>query len=241
MSCLRLALLGSQGKYLIPDELKKLRNFFHKIYLRHKNFWTNDRILSLVKGSCFFAIALIVQKLADSYVGDIKGVAVPDLLLDHLPTVDIDFLIIQGALVLTALIFWLMIIKPKYLIFTVNALAIFIITRSFFISLTHLGVSPRELPLDTNTFGFGLYNWLFNTKGDFFFSGHTGIPYLMAMIFWKEKIWRYIFLAVSLIFAVSVILAHIHYSIDVFAAPFMTYGIFIIALTLFPKELKLTE
>ena len=215
--------------------------FFKTIFLRHKNFWTKARALSLARTLGLFALAIIIQKLADIYVGDIKGVVVPDLILDHIPTLDIDPIIIQGPLILTLVIFWLLVIKPKYIMFTLKALSIFIITRSFFISLTHLGISPHQLTLDTDTFDFRIYNWLYNTKGDFFFSGHTGAPYLMALIFWNEKRWRYFFLGTSFIFAISVLLAHIHYSIDVFAAPFMTYGIFIIAKTLFPENFKLTE
>jgi hypothetical protein len=38
-----------------------------------------------------------------------------------------------------------------------------------------------------------------------------------------------------------VLFAHVHYSIDVFASPFMTYGIFTIAKTLFPQDYKTTD
>src|SRR5665213_438464 len=153
--------------------------FLKDIFRHHKDFWTKSRVLALVTSLAFFGLALIIQKLADFYVGILQGVVVPDLLLDHLPTVDIDVVIVQGALLLTLVIILLVLVKPKYIMFTLKALAIFIITRSFFISLTHLGVSPRQLTFDTNSFGFGLYNWMYNTTGDFFFSGHTGTPYLM--------------------------------------------------------------
>lgn len=201
-----------------------------------KAFWTKDKIISVVVAFAFLAIALVIQKIADVYVGNVKGVAVPDLLLDHLPTLDIDPIIVQGALLLTFIIAALLVAKPRYLSFTVKTLSLFIITRSFFISLTHLGISPKELTLDTNTWGFGLYNFLYNTKGDFFFSGHTGAPYLMALIFWREKYWRIFFLITSVIFGVTVIFAHIHYSIDVFAAPFITFSIYTIAKEMFKKD-----
>ena len=218
-----------------------MKKYFRQAYLDNKNFWNKKRLSLLAESLGLLAIALIIQKVADVYVGYLKGTYVPDLLLDHLPTVDLDFFIVQGALILTFVIIFLLLVKPRYFSFTIKALALFIITRSFFISLTHLGVSPRQLPLDTDSIGFSLYNWLYNSSGDFFFSGHTGTPYLMALIFWHEKLWRRFFLTCSIIFGISVLLAKIHYSIDVFAAPFMTYGIYTIAKTVFRKDFAQTH
>jgi hypothetical protein len=210
-----------------------------KIYLVNKKFWTKKHFLSLISTLFLFAIALSAQKIADAYVKTINGVAVGDIILNNVPTVDVDVLIIYGSLIFTFLILFLVIEKPRYLIFTLKALSVFIIVRSFLISLTHLGVNPQEVKFDTHIFGFGLYNFLYNTKNDFFFSGHTGVPFLMALIFWNEKFWGRFFVFVSLFFGTSVLLGHIHYSIDVFAAPLITYSIFEIAKALFTKDFDL--
>jgi membrane-associated phospholipid phosphatase len=61
---------------------------------------------------------------------------------------------------------------------------------------------------------------------DLFFSGHTGAPFLLALIFWRIPPLRYLFLAWSLFFAVIVLLGHLHYTIDVLSAFFITYTIF---------------
>jgi membrane-associated phospholipid phosphatase len=74
---------------------------------------------------------------------------------------------------------------------------------------------------------------------DFFFSGHTGMPFLIALIFWKEKWVRSISIAVSLLFGALVLLGHLHYSIDVFGAFFITYTIFHICQKFFRVDLKL--
>ena len=75
--------------------------------------------------------------------------------------------------------------------------------------------------------------------GDLFFSGHTGLPFLMALIFWDNKYLRWIFILTSVMFATVVLLAHLHYSIDVLSAFFITYTIFHIALFLFKKDRRL--
>jgi membrane-associated phospholipid phosphatase len=76
----------------------------------------------------------------------------------------------------------------------------------------------------------------FNFTGDLFFSGHTGLPFLLALVFWDHPWWRRVFVIVSIIFGVTVLLGHFHYSIDVFGAFFITYTIFHIATRLFPRD-----
>jgi hypothetical protein len=72
-----------------------------------------------------------------------------------------------------------------------------------------------------------------------FFSGHTGMPFLLALIFWDNKPLRYILFSASLIFGVSMILGHLHYSIDVAAAFFISHSIYRIGRRLFSADYKL--
>jgi len=217
-------------------------NFINKIYLRHKNFWTKDKFLLLSSGVLFFIFALVIQHFAYNYIDyRVNGTHVGDLFLDNLPTINLNFFIIQGALISTFIILILFLTNPKYMPFSVKALALFIIIRSFFISLTHLGVNLNQLVLNTNSVGFSIYDFLYNAKNDFFFSGHVGATFLFAMIFWKESFWRNLFFLISFIFGVSMILAHMHYSIDIFAAPFITYSIFIISKNLFKNDFNLID
>jgi hypothetical protein len=104
--------------------------------------------------------------------------------------------------------------------------------------LTHIGVYPNAAMPDPGDFGFGFYR-LTTYQGNLFFSGHTGFPFLMALILWNRKFWRRFFLVATIVFGAAVLLAHVHYSIDVFAAPFIVYGIFTIAARLFPKDYSL--
>ena len=49
---------------------------------------------------------------------------------------------------------------------------------------------------------------------------------------------RYLFLFLTVFFGASVLLAHVHYSIDVFAAPFIVYGMYVITKKLFPAIMQ---
>ena len=129
----------------------------------------------------------------------------------------------------------LLVARPRYLLFALKAIALFIICRAFFISLTHMGIYPDRAVFDGN----GLLNHVYSrliSGGEFFFSGHTGAPFLLALIFWSDELWRRFFLVATVLFGASVLLAHVHYSIDVFAAPFIAYGIFRIAVEIFRSD-----
>jgi membrane-associated phospholipid phosphatase len=148
----------------------------------------------------------------------------------------VDGIIIYGAVLLIIFGILVMFFNPKTIPFTIKALALFIVIRSMFVSLTHLGPFSPQVVIDPtkmiNLLGIG-------TTADLFFSGHTGIPFLLALIYWNDVRLRLIFLATSATFAVSVLLGHLHYSIDVFAAFFITYTIFHIAQKLFAKDWQL--
>ena len=75
---------------------------------------------------------------------------------------------------------------------------------------------------------------------DLFFSGHVGLTFLVALLFWDTPVLRYIYLSMSIVFAVVVLLGHLHYSIDVFAAYFITYTIFVIARNIFKSDYERT-
>ena len=61
----------------------------------------------------------------------------------------------------------------------------------------------------------------------------------MALVYWQRTWLRYIFLAWSVAFAITVLLGHIHYSIDVASAYFITYTIYQLAIWAFPREYAL--
>jgi len=213
------------------------------VFREHRGgFWTAGRKRSLYMGLLLVVLALVVQVNAGHYsaLRATSAPAVSDLFLDNLPVVNMDFLIVFGAIALWVLACWLLVVHPSYLLFGVKAIALYIIFRAFFISLTHIGLYPTAASPDAGDFGYGFYR-LTTYQGNFFFSGHTGFPFLMALVFWNRTFWRRFFLAATVVFGAAVLLAHVHYSIDVFAAPFIVYGIFVIGAKLFPKDYALLD
>jgi hypothetical protein len=173
----------------------------------------------------------VINYFAGTYATKEASNSVTDIILSNTHTYDVDGYFIYGALFLTLFITYLCFTHPKRIAFTVHSLTLFIIIRSVFVTLTHIGTFPSQIPLNLGSIA---SKFLFG--GQLFFSGHTGIPFLMALIFWQEKKLRYIFLVWSVFFAIVVLLGHLHYTIDVFAAYFITYSIYHISLWLFPKD-----
>lgn len=206
-----------------------------------KNIFDPERRGSLITALVLLGVAYVVEHFANvyafAYMSRPTSNHVGDLFLDNLPVIDLNLIIIEGAFLSIILGTLFVLSKPRYVLFSLKALALFIIIRALFVSLTHVGIYPVHVSPGPGFFA-DLYSYL-NFQLGFFFSGHTGLPFLMALIFWERRRLRFAFLLLSFVFAVAVLLAHTHYSIDVFAAPFMAYGIFKIAQYFFPHDYNL--
>jgi hypothetical protein len=206
-----------------------------------KDLFTPARRYSLLGAMVLLSISYVFEHFANVYelMYSMRPTStyVGDLLLDNLPVVDLNFIIIEGALLSIFLGTLFVLSKPRYILFTLKALALLIAIRALFVSFTHVGIYPGNIDPGVGIFD-GIYSYL-NFQTGFFFSGHTALPFLMALIFWEKPLARLVLLSLSFVFAVAVLLAHIHYSIDVFAAPFMAYGVFKIAQRLFPRDYEL--
>lgn len=202
------------------------------IFLAHLNFWKNKRLaISAVVALVFFAFSLITNYWAGVYTEEVKSNAVTDAILNNIPAYNVSLIFVYGTIFLTLLICAILLKNPQRLPFGAKAVALLIVIRSVFVSLTHIGPFPTQIPLILN---YTMSKLLFGS--DLFFSGHTAVPFMMALIFWQNKKLRYLFLCLSLFFGASVLLGHLHYSIDVFAAFFITYSVFALAKKIFAAD-----
>lgn len=183
----------------------------------------------------FFAASVVVSFYAINYANDVASSSVTDLILSKFPPLDVDGLFAYGTILLIAFITLLLLVHPKRMPFALFSMGTFYFVRSGFTTLTHLGPLPTLPP--NGDWGTLLSHFLFGS--DYFFSGHVGICFLMTLMFWNDKVLRYIFLAWSVYMAVVVLLGHYHYSIDVASAYFITYTIYVLCEKFFPRSLAM--
>ncbi len=209
----------------------------------YKDLFTRKWVYSLIVGLLFLIVSFVVSHFAfvyaHAYAARATSTYVGDIILDNLPVVNLNFIIVEGMLFAIAAGIIFLLLQPRYIPFSLKTLALFIVTRALFMSLTHVGIYPGHInpglgPLDS------IYLY-FNFQTGLFFSGHTCMPLIAAFALWDRPILRYTAIALSVIFGVSVLFAHVHYSIDVFAAPFMAYGIFNMAKYFFHREYELIK
>jgi len=204
---------------------------FYKPYFIDKRF-----LLSSGSALILLVISFFVNFFAGTYASSVESNSVTDIILSHIRVYDVDAVFIYGALFFIFFIIYLCFRYPNYLPFTIKAIALFTVIRSMFIVLTHIAPFPTVVSID-------VINWLkdFSFSGDLFFSGHTGLPFLIGLIFWDKKYIRLFSIFSSIFFAIVVLMGHLHYSIDVFAAFFITYTIYHISEKFFAHDLKLLQ
>ena len=140
-----------------------------------------DFIKSLILSFLFLFISFYINFVAGTYATEKISNSVTDIVLSNIRVFDVDGIFIYGSIFIVALITLALVYQNKALPFAIKSISLFVIIRSIFISLTHLGPFPTAVAMHTGNF---LNKFTFG--GDLFFSGHTGLPFLMALIFWKN-------------------------------------------------------
>ena len=142
----------------------------------------------------------------------------------------LDVIFIYGALFFVILFFvYPLFYRVKELHKAISQFSLLVLVRDAFVTFTHLAIPSSALKFSVPYwFTFLSYN------NYLFFSGHTAFPFLGFLLFKGSKI-RYVFLGLSIIMAAVVLMMHVHYTIDVFSAFFITYGTFKVGEWIFNK------
>jgi hypothetical protein len=197
-----------------------MKNVLYQYKVLYKE---SQYVWGLILGFSLLILSFIVANKAGEYASQVAGHRVDDLILSYLPLVNVTFLHVYAAILFWVCFIIYMFTRPQIIPFVTKTSALFIFVRSIFICLTHLGAPVNQLSIPENVTSYFLFD------GDLFFSGHVGGPFLLMLLFWSDKKLRFLCLFFSLFFAYIVLIGHIHYSIDVFAAPFITYGVYALA------------
>ncbi|MBI5742394.1 MAG: hypothetical protein HZA25_00965 [Candidatus Niyogibacteria bacterium] len=200
-----------------------------------QNFKDKYFSLSVLVGAAMLVASLVVNFYALNYVNESISNPVTDVVLDNTRVHDVDGIFVYGTIAFFFVLVAAGLAFARSIPFLLKSIALFYLIRSFFISLTHISPYPTHMFINAYVAHLPYLQRIFNGD-DLFFSGHTGMPFLIALIFWENTFFRTAFIAFSAIFAAVVLLGHIHYSIDVASAYFITFTIFVIAKTIFARD-----
>lgn len=179
---------------------------------------------SIIFSVFLLILATVINYNAGLYVTEKGSAAVTDFVLDHFGPYDLSFFFIYVWLFLVSLlILYPVIFKVELFHRVLGQFSFLIIIRSFFITLTHL-----KTPIDAIYANFPGFISTMAFQNDLFFSGHTAVPFL-GFLFYKSHKIRWLFLAGSIMMAITVLSMHQHYTIDVLSAYFITYGVYHLA------------
>ena len=207
----------------------------------YKRYFTDRTFLICFwSGVVLLVISLVTQFFINGYVTRSISVPVTDIILSNTRVYAVGGIFIWGAVALVVIGVIICARNIQYTPFVMKCIALFTLIRSVFVSLTHISPFPTHVIIRSAFFNREVFQGIF-TGNDLFFSGHTGIPFLLALIFWENKTLRIIFLGFSVMFGIVVLLGHLHYSIDVLSAFFITYSIYHICELFFKTDKKIFD
>jgi hypothetical protein len=190
---------------------------------------------SLLEAILLFIFSVYITHIASRFAEVKASNYVEDIVLSNTSVHNFEVLFVHGAIMLTLFVAALCFKFREVAPFLLKSVSLFIIVRAMFVSMTHIGPYPSKLDLESRLLDF------ITSGNDLFFSGHTGLPFLIALIFWNHLYVRVLFIVAAITNGIIVLLSHLHYTIDVAAAFFITYSIYHIALKIFKKDYEYFE
>jgi hypothetical protein len=155
------------------------------------------------------------------------GATLQDPVLALFPAVNLTwltFLIIYAGIIVGLVV---LVQDPRRLLLIFQAYAVMALFRMAAMYLTPLEPPPGIIELRdpfVEFFGGGK-----TLTRDLFFSGHTSTTFLLFLVIPGRGL-RVVYACATLLVGLCVVLQHVHYTVDVVAAPFFAYGAYSIAL-----------
>jgi hypothetical protein len=184
--------------------------------LRNRSFLA-ESILTL---ATFVAVIRLIG-YAMNFIDERAGVFLPDPILTQFKPVNVTWVTfgILWPSLIVAVCF--LVHEPRRLVMAFQAAILVLLFRTGTLLLVPFEPMPSIIPL-ADPIIVNLSTGKLVLK-DLFFSGHTSVMFLAFLS--ASRTWlKPIFLIGTIAVAICILLQHVHYSCDVFAAPFFTYA-----------------
>jgi hypothetical protein len=180
--------------------------------------WQNSFFRRLLLTTLLFFIVLVwVYPLFFDFIEHRQGYSMQDPIVNYLQARDNSIFIFSILWLCIALQIWLIKDKPRQTLLFLLSYLIINLTRIVTIYFVPLNPPSNLIPLQDPLSNF-FYGTTFITK-DLFYSGHTAIVLLIG--FTKQHRFLKTFFVIAASFIGFMVLSnHVHYTIDVIAAPF---------------------
>ena len=187
-----------------------------KAFLKNKKNLTEFVITAVIVTAVIIAFSHFLH-----FIEQRDGVILNDPILKTFNPIDLTWL--TFALIYLSLIIFVITTfnKPDKLLIAFQAYGLMLIFRTIAMYLTPFEAPERILLLNDPFVQFFAKGDIL-TK-DLFFSGHTGTLFLVFLLA-ENKTLKTIFLILTILVGSAVLLQHVHYSVDVFVAPFVAFG-----------------
>lgn len=180
--------------------------------------WRIELLLTIV---CFIVAVKGLSAFLE-YVERRSGVLIPDPVLEAFPAIDVTWY--TFGLIYTALVLALLQLSknPRQLVVAMQTYIVLAIYRMGAMSLLALDPPATMIALRDPFVEYFVGADAVLTK-DLFFSGHTSTMFLLALLA-SDRRTRVLLLIATVLVAACVLMQHVHYTVDVLAAPFFAYG-----------------
>jgi hypothetical protein len=171
--------------------------------------------------------AMIFNHAADGYierVGETAPVS-PDLILRHLPSVDVSLVYWWGAAAFVAFAAFAALTRERpRLAYFARAYAVLVFSRACLMVLTPLHIPAGAISVDGGMIH-DSFGKMLTVHHDLFFSMHTASPFLASLLF-RDGWVRGVCFAFAVLMGATVLLLKTHYSLDVAGAFLVTYALY---------------
>ena len=191
---------------------------YHAIVSVFKSRYFYIGLLSVLAG---IGLNMASQSYLHNYISEGKTLPMlSDLILDHLPVIDVSLIYDLVSLIPIFLVIIYIFHKKdfKRIPFLLLMVGIFYIVRGIFIVLTPFGNPPMFNGSNPIFHGFSNYEL------GVYPSGHAGNVFLLLLLV-KDRGYKWIIGICLIIVIIALFLAHGHYSIDILSGIFFAYAI----------------